>query len=72
MWLEYINLHSGSKICYGIVYLLGIPQEKKNQCMHVKVKVLQNVKFCRAMGVSRMSCTILVAGLRVETKVRTS
>lgn len=72
MWLERINLHFDSKTHCGIACLLGIPQEEKKQCLHVIVKVLQKDKFCRAMGVSRMSCTILVAGLRVETNAGTS
>lgn len=70
-WLECINLHVGSKICYGIAYLLGIPQEERNQCMHVEVKLLQNITFCRDMGVSRMSCSILMAGPRAKTNAGT-
>lgn len=67
MWLECINLHFGSKIHYGIK-----KKEKEKQGLHEIVKVLQNVKFYRAMGVSRMSYTIFMTGLGVETNVGTS
>lgn len=46
--------------------------EEKNQCTCVKVKFYKMLPFCRDSEARRMSCTIPVAGLKIEINAGTS